>query len=129
MCIEEQLKILQFMNEETNNFKSDSIILWGNRLSVGITLITVGVIAFYFRYLPIYIPLFNQLPWGEERLGEKAGIFFPVGIVLIILLVNYFLERFLYTKIPLISRIIAITALLASIIACIFTVRTIQLII
>lgn len=116
------------MNEEVNNFKADKFFLWGNRLAIVMLVFSLAYIAFYFRSLPAYIPLFNQLPWGEARLGERLGILFPQGIVGVFMVLNYFFAKYLYTKIPLISRILAITTFLISLMAIIFTHRTIQLI-
>ncbi|HBB76792.1 MAG: hypothetical protein A2186_01330 [Candidatus Levybacteria bacterium RIFOXYA1_FULL_41_10] len=96
--------------------------------------IIVLIIAFLygvlsFRSLPPIIPLFNQLPWGEQRFSPSIGIFLPVGIALGITIFNFVFSSVIYKTIPLISRMLAVTTFLISILTLLFTIRTIQLVI
>ena len=108
--------------------KADKIIKWSLSISAAVLLIElISIILFYFS-LPLYIPLFNQMPWGENRLGTKIDFFLPVLIVFIFFLLNFFLLDRLYERMPLVSRIIGITTLLISVLSFIFIIRTLQLI-
>jgi len=88
----------------------------------------IFILATYGR-LPPFIPIFNQLPWGQERLGKTIAIFVPVLVSLLILVVNVFTASAIYKKIPLIARMLAAVSLLASILTFLFVVKTIILII
>ncbi len=113
------------------NFKeirSDKIISWGNIVTLIIVLSSLFFIALQFRILPPYIPIFNQLPWGENRLGSTLMIFLPVVGVVIISFINIFISSVIYTKSQIISRMLTISSILSSFLSFLFILRTIQLI-
>lgn len=116
------------MNGLTKYIKTDKIL----KLSIvvsGILLITeIIYTGFFFFSLPPFIPLFNQLPWGEARLGSRWQIFLPILITCGFLITNIFLINYLYEKMPLVSRIIGITTLLITVLSFIFTLQTLQII-
>ena len=116
------------MNEVSNFVKADKIIRWGMVFSFLLLLSQAVLIALFYLKLPPVLPLFNQLPWGVDRLGTNYEIFLPLVITSVFFLFNYFLLRKLYITMPLISRIIGVTTLLAALLAFIFIVRTLQLI-
>jgi hypothetical protein len=116
------------MNEVSNIVKADKIIRWGMTFSFILLLFQAGLLAIFYLRLPPIIPLFNQLPWGEERLGVKYEFFLPLIMTSLFFLFNYFLLRKLYITMPLVSRIIGITTLLVSLLSFIFVIRTLQLI-
>lgn len=86
-------------------------------------------ILFSYHLLPPFVPIFNQLPWGEQRLGTTISIFVPVMVSLLILIINIISAAFTYKKIPLVSRMMAAISLLASILTFLFVVKTVTLII
>lgn len=98
-------------------------------LSFVLIALTVIFILINYSKLPPLLPVFNQLPWGEERLGSTIGIFIPSVAVFLILIINIFLSVFSYSRFPLIARMLAITSFLSSILTLLFVIRTIQLII
>lgn len=108
---------------------ADRIIKLSNYFSIGILLIHLVYIIFLYNFLPPFLPLFNQMPWGEEQLGTRTEIFLPLLITVSFFLLNFFLSNWFYEKMPLVSRILSITALLACVLSSIFIVRTIRLII
>ena len=113
------------------NFKeigSDKIISRGNIITFLIILASLLFIAVQFRILPPYVPIFNQLPWGEDRLSSTLWIFLPVGGVTILSFVNIFLSSVIYTKSQIISRMLTVSSILSSFLSFLFIVRTIQLI-
>lgn len=85
-------------------------------------------ILFSYGGLPPFIPIFNQLPWGEERLGKTITIFVPVLVALLILVINLFTSSITYRKIPLVARMLAAVSLLIGILTFLFVVKTITLI-
>ncbi len=92
-------------------------------------LITLFFILMTLTKLPPFVPIFNQLPWGEDRIGTKIQIFLPMVITAIIFIINFVLASLIYKKMPLPARILCITSLLTSFFVLIFSIRTILLII
>lgn len=117
------------MNEFIKPITSDKIIRWTIIISLLILLLTLIIIAFYYTSLPPLVPVFNQLPWGSERLGNTWMLFFPPFTALIIILGNIIFTKYIYEKMPLIARMLHTTGLLISIFSIIFIFRSIQLII
>ncbi|MEK7450573.1 MAG: hypothetical protein AAB662_01380 [Patescibacteria group bacterium] len=90
---------------------------------------TFALIGFYYRNLPPFIPIFNQLPWGEQRLGSTATIFIPPLIAFLVFICNIIIAELAYEKIPLVSRMLATVSLLAEILIFLFIIKVFQLII
>lgn len=109
--------------------KNDKIILWGGAISLVLVFISFLYIMIFYPRLPPLFPLFNQMPWGETRLGVKEQIFIPLFIASVIIVGNFLFASFVYEKIPLISRILSVTTLLVSFFTFLFILRTIQLIV
>lgn len=80
-----------------------------------------------YEHLPPFVPIFNQLPWGEQRLGTTITIFIPVLVALLILFINIFTSTIIYKKIPLVARMMAAISLLTSILTFLFVVKTVTL--
>lgn len=108
--------------------RQDKIIFWGILLTIIITFSGLVFILVSLKNLPPYIPLFNQLPWGVERLSSSVMIFLPIIIILVFSTVNIFISSFIYAKSQIISRMLTITNVLISFLSFLFIVRTIQLI-
>lgn len=108
---------------------SDKIARWGLILSSSIFGIELIYIGFFYFSLPPLLPIFNQLPWGEQRLGSRIEIFLPVVLTLIFFIFNFFLISRLHSKLPLLSRMLSITTFLIAILSLFFIIRTLQLVI
>lgn len=108
--------------------KEDKIIKWALYASIAVLLFEVLILIFSYSSLPPFLPLYNQLTWGESRLGTRIEIFLPVMISSSFLLLNFFLLARLYEKMPLVSRILGITTLLITVLSAIFILRTLYLI-
>ena len=89
---------------------------------------SVIFILFSYRNLPPFIPIFNQLPWGEQRLGPTLTIFIPVLVAFLILVINIFTSTLIYKKTPLVARMLAAVSLLISILAFLFIIKTVTLV-
>lgn len=81
-----------------------------------------------YSNLPPLLPIFNQLPWGLDRLSDTLGIFIPSVLVFVICLINATLSGYIYLSSPLLSRLLAVTSFLISLLAFLFITRTIILI-
>lgn len=117
-----------FMNEFFSHIRNDRILLYSFSSTLTFLLITLVYSFFFLRFLPPLIPLFNQMPWGEARIGNTWQLFIPAGIVFVVLITNSFLALYLYSKIPLLSRIVSATGLLIAFLALLFIVRTVGLV-
>ncbi|MCL4415398.1 MAG: hypothetical protein M1365_01660 [Actinobacteria bacterium] len=117
------------MNELFKVIKDDKIIQRSFMISAGLIAVAVIYSLIYYRSLPPFIPLYNQLPWGEQRLANTIGVFIPSLISLLILMLNFFLSSFIYLRNPLLSRILAITSFLIAILTLLFTIRTVQIVV
>ena len=116
------------MKELFKHIKSDKIVKWGIIVASSLLIVETLYVLIVYVSLPPYLPLFNQMPWGEERLGSKIEIFLPIIITVLYAAVNTFLIAQLYTRMPLASCILSITTLLVTILSCIFVTRTLLLI-
>ena len=116
------------MNALFKLINSDKIIRLSMLFSFILLLLHTAYLAFFWVSLPPVVPLFNQMPWGEARLGTKLELLIPLATAAFFFSFNYFLLARLYTTMPLVSRIISITTLLAALLSFIFIVRTLQLI-
>ncbi|HZJ18641.1 MAG TPA: hypothetical protein VFD45_03430 [Patescibacteria group bacterium] len=114
------------MNGLFKNTFNDRTTKRGFFFCIIIIVLSIIYVAFYYRFLPPLIPLFNQLPWGEQRLSKTIGIFIPPLIAFIIFLINLILASRFYAKAPLLSRMLAITSFLISILTFLFIIRTVQ---
>ena len=117
------------MKEFFKNLKNDKLLLRLFIASFVLIIIAVAYILINFNNLPPLLPIFNQLPWGEKRLGETWTIFFPLIVVFVILIINIIVSNFIYKFSPLISRMLAITSFITALLALLFVIRTITVII
>jgi hypothetical protein len=113
------------MKEFFKDTLSDKTIVLAVVVNVFTIIITIGYILLSYGKLPPLVPIFNQLPWGEQRLGSTVTIFIPVLIAFLIFIINIFMSVFIYKTIPLISRMFAAVSLLIGILTFIFNIRII----
>lgn len=116
------------MKNLISRLRSDKILLRGFLLSLVIEFVTIIFILLQYSKLPPFLPIFNQLPWGDQRFMETPGIFIPVVVFLIIFALNIIIATVTYSKNPLVARVVAATTLLVSVMQFIFVVRTILVI-
>ncbi|OGH42461.1 MAG: hypothetical protein A3H79_04355 [Candidatus Levybacteria bacterium RIFCSPLOWO2_02_FULL_36_8b] len=117
------------MNALFKNIKSDKILLWSTVLSLFLILFNLAYTLFSYSSLPPLVAIYNQMPWGEGRLGLKIEIFIPVIIAFLIFISNLIFSGIFYNKMPLISRILCTTNLLTSFLSLLIVARTIRLVV
>nr|MBI5455649.1 hypothetical protein [Candidatus Levybacteria bacterium] len=113
------------MKSFINNIKADRWTFRGFNISLILTFLTIIFILFNYKNLPPLIPIFNQLPWGTQRLTQTSGIFIPVAVFGIIFLINIIFSSFVYLKNPLIARIVSAITFIIAILNFLFIARTI----
>jgi hypothetical protein len=116
------------MKKLLSNIKNDRITFRGYFFTFFLLIVTALYALVYYQNLPPFIPLFNQAPWGEQRLIESLGIFLPILIAFIIAIVNLILSSAIYKKNPLVPRILTLTSFLIAILTLLFIIRTIQIV-
>lgn len=115
------------MNGYTSIIASDKILRLGVLTSILLIVLTFIYLGIFYRSLPPLLPLYNQMPWGEARLGNTLEVFMLPGIALAIFFINTFFATRLYAQMPLISRALIVTSFLITLITVIFIFRTVQM--
>jgi hypothetical protein len=113
------------MKEFFKNILEDKTITSAFLMNIFFVIAAIGYILLSYGKLPPSIPIFNQMPWGEQRLGGTFTIFIPVLIAILILIINMLTSTSIYKQIPLISRMFAAVSLLIGILTFLFVIRTI----
>lgn len=112
------------MKSFLSNIKADRWTYRGFNTSIALTFLTVIFIFINYHNFPPFIPIFNQLPWGMQRLTATPGIFIPFIVFGIVLILNLIFTSIVYSKNPLIARIIAATTFIIAVINFLFIIRT-----
>jgi len=107
--------------------RTDKIIKFSMQISALLLCGQLIYAIFSYFSLPPLVPIFNQLPWGEQRLGQKFEIFIPALLTLIFLSTNLLLVNKLYERMPLLSRMLGITSLLINVLSFIFSMQTLTI--
>ena len=113
------------MKNFINNIISDKLALRGFFISFALMLITVFYILINYSHLPPFVPIFNQLPWGNERLTSTLGIFISTVIFAVVFIFNLVFTSLVYNKSPLIARMVAAVTLILAFMNFLFIIRTI----
>lgn len=113
------------MKNFINNIKSDKLALRGFLLCFILILLTIGYTLLNYSTLPPFVPIFNQLPWGNERLLPTIGIFLPTLVFTLIFIFNVIFISVIYSKNPFIARVIAAVSLILAIMNFLFIIKTI----
>lgn len=116
------------MRNFISNIKADRWTFRGFIISILLTLLTVFYILINYKNIPPFIAVFNQLPWGTQRLTQTWGIFIPIIVFAFVFIFNIIFTSIVYSKNPLIARIVAATTLLLAIMNFLFIIRIILVI-
>ena len=108
--------------------QKDSVLTWTFWTTVLAIIVSLGVIALFYTNLPPFLPLYNQMPWGYERLGKTEQLFLFPLLAFFISALNLFFGVKLLEKNPLLARFLFITMTVISLFTCIFVTRLIFLV-
>ena len=114
------------MKNFIKNITSDKLALRGFFISLILMLLTILYILVNYSNLPPFVPIFNQLPWGNDRLTMPLGIFIPTLLLAFIFIFNLIFTSLIYNKNPLIARMVAAVTLILSFMNFLFIIRTIM---
>ena len=76
------------MKEFFKDILQDKTITSAFFINIFLIISAIAYILFSYGKLPPFIPVFNQLPWGEQRLGSQFTIFIPILSALLIFVIN-----------------------------------------
>ena len=113
------------MKNFIDNIKADKLAFRGFLISLLLTFLTCLYIAVNYNNLPPLIPIFNQLPWGDNRLTPTIGIFIPIIVFIVIFIFNVLFTSIVYSKSPLIARLVAAVTLILAMMNLLFIIRTV----
>lgn len=116
------------MKEFFNPIKTDNLLSKSFIYSSVILFIVLIFLIIRFFSLPPFIPVFNQMPWGNERIGPTIFIFIPLLTSIFIISTNTFISAYIYAKSPILSRIFAITSILCAFLTLIFSLVIVTII-
>lgn len=108
--------------------QADSVGWWSFWISCFIFFVDFVVIAILYHTLPPYLPLYNHMPWGYERLGSTIQIVIPLSIPLFLFIANTIYAGIIREKNILLSRFLYITNLSLALFVTIFLLRLLQVI-
>lgn len=115
------------MNAFFSEIKQDKILLRGSILSLALIVLSFISIILYYASLPPFIPLFNQMPWGEERITKTIWIFLIPLISFLFFIANLSFAKKIYRDVPLIARLFSFANFLIAVLTFLFIVRTIHI--
>jgi len=90
--------------------------------------IQLVLLIWQFVNLPLQVPLYYSLPWGEDQLTSATSLFLLPTFSIIILLLNNLIATFFLKTIPLFSRLLTVFSLIFSFLSAISLTRIITLI-
>ena len=111
----------QFWQEKVNG----RIFQWNLVLIVA----QVAYLIFKFNDLPVQVPLYFSLPWGESQLANATSLFILPGLSLGFLFINNLLAVFYLNTHSLMSRLLIIFSLIFSTLSLISLIQIINLVI
>ena len=117
------------MKERVKKLFKDKLVLISFLFVLTIGVIYVIFLLLTYRQLPPLVPLFNQIPWGAERLGVKIQLFFPFGIASAAIFTNTVLLLFVSQDMPLVTRLVSLTNFLIALFALLIVIRTVLIVI
>lgn len=114
------------MNALFKNIKQDKLLERGFLLNFILILLSIIYILLYLKSLPPFIPIFDQMPWGDQRIAQTIWLFLIPLLSFSVFAVNLTFSSFIYKRNVLVARLFSVTSFLFSILSFLFIVRTIH---
>lgn len=100
------------MKEKFKKIAGDSLIRFSTIAALFFIFVEAILILLSFNKLPPYIPFFNSMPWGRERLATPGTMIYLFISFIAVFIVNNFFSAIFYNTYPLVARVLAIASLL-----------------
>lgn len=113
------------MNARIKKLFTDGIQLWSFLLSIFFLLVAIVLVGFFYKQLPPFLPLYNKMAWGYERLGHTWEVIVPFGVALLFFFSNFFIAAYSETKVPLLARFLGLTTIAITFFTCVFLVKVV----
>ncbi len=91
-----------------------------------IAFIMTSIITLLLRRLPVTIPLFFTLPWGDSRLAPQLFLYILPAITIVLVVINLGLGRIAAKLSPLLPKVLAVTTMVVAAMFLIALVGIIQ---
>lgn len=111
----------QFWQEKING----SVFRW----NIFFIALQIAYLVYKISDLPLQVPLYYSLPWGEAQLANANSLFILPGLSLTLLFINNLLAVFYLNSHSLMSRLLIVFSLIFSCLSLISLVQIINLII
>lgn len=98
------------------------------RWNVLIIILELSFLFLKFNDLPVQVPLYFSLPWGESQLASASTLFLLPAFSIVVLLLNNLLASLFLKSIQLLSRLLVIFSLIFSVLSAISLYKIITLI-
>jgi hypothetical protein len=107
---------MKYIKDVTSFYQEqDTYVFWPISIAVLIALTVISVWAVFYFSLPLEIPIFYSLPWGDGQFGHlNQFILFP-SLIILIILINLITSWHLHFSQILIKRVLAIASLIMSV--------------
>lgn len=125
----QKLKINQFLSQSYKTLVHDQLVVVAAITTVFIIIIGLMTLILFFDKLPSQVPLYYSLPWGKDRLAPAVYLFMLPASAFSIFVVNSIIMFWFSQNEPLISKILAISSVLAAFLSCYTLIRIILLVI
>ena len=107
--------------------REDKIIYWGFLLSCLFLFGSFALIAVFYTQLPPFLPLYNKMPWGYDRIGKKIELFIYLALALVFFIINFTATFHTYKKAALLARLICMTTVMVCFFVFVFMIQIIWL--
>lgn len=108
-----------YMKGNMTNLFKDKLVKICLLISFSLIILT-AIITFVSKpFLPPFVPLFNSLPWGVERLTRPDFVFLIPLFTAAVFVLNTFICAMFYGKNALMSRILSFNSLILSLLGLI----------
>lgn len=111
------------MNTPFKKIFEDKIIYISFWVSVAFFVLSFIIVGLAYTHFPPFLPIYNKLAWGYARLGHTYEIFIPIGLPILLSVINLFLAKYTYEKLPLLSRFLLLVTLLIALFTLIFIIK------
>ncbi len=99
------------------------LYLWTNVIPLAVAFILTFIILSFFRFLPLKLPIFYSLPWGEEQLSNHTQFLIIPALLSLITLLNLTVSSHLHPAQLFFRKIIMIASLVSTLILTITFIK------
>src|SRR3989344_7432741 len=93
-------------------FFSDNLLFVSSTSSFFVFMLTFFLVVIFYPHIPPFIPMFNSMPWGEQRLASSLVLFAFPFLFASVIVINSLLAFFLYSRYTLASRMLSMSSAL-----------------